>query len=115
MLNTITSRGLFAASLLALAGSAFAQATPQQAVEQRVNNREARQEQRIDQGIQSGALTAPEARRLGREQAGIERAETRAEADGRISRREAVKLERRQDRASAHIAHAKHDRQTRKP
>jgi hypothetical protein len=114
MLNQTTSRSLFVASLLALSGSAFAQATPQQAFEQRVDNRQARQEQRIDNGIQSGALTAPEARRLGREQARIERAETRAEADGKITRREAVSLERRQDHASRHIARAKHDRQTRK-
>jgi hypothetical protein len=88
---------------------------PSQTAEQRFDNRQDRQEQRIENGIHSGALTGPETRRLGREQAGLVRAEARAEADGRITRREAVRLEQRQDRASRHIAHAKHDRQTRKP
>lgn len=117
-MHSIHPRFLFAitltAAVTAYAGTANAQNTAASAaVEQRVDKRQDRQEQRIENGIASGALTAPETRRLGREQAGIVRAEARAEADGKVTRREAVKLERRQDRASRHIKHAKHDRQVR--
>jgi len=102
---------ILAAALIAAGAAAHAQS----AAEQRVDNRQDRQEQRIEQGVSSGALTQPEARRLGREQARIVRAESRAEADGRLTRREKVSLEHRQDHASRHIAHAKHDRQARRP
>ena len=113
MLST-TTRGLIAASLIAATGGAFAQTAFSQAAETRIDNREARQETRIEQGIQSGALTKPETRSLGRQQARIERSEYRAEADGKVTPKEAARIEQRQDRASAHIARAKHDGQTRK-
>lgn len=80
---------------------------------ERVDNRQMRQEQRIDQGIESGGLTRPEAARLTRQQAHIDRMENRVEADGSVTRREALRLEHAQDRASRRIAHAKHDRQLR--
>jgi hypothetical protein len=114
MLNTQSTpiRSLLATLLLAAAGGACAQ-TFSQAAEARVDHREAAQERRIEQGVQSGEVTRREARGLGRQQARIERAESRAGADGKIMPREAARLEHRQDRASAHIRHAKHDRQTR--
>ena len=111
MTNGLTSALM--AGLMALSTGASAQAA-QQAFEQRVDNRQDRQEQRIENGISSGALTAPEARSIGRQQAGIVRAEARAEADGKVTRKEAIGLEKRQDRASRHIYRAKHDAQTRK-
>lgn len=102
---------------ITLATALFASAADAKTViagaDQRIDNRQYRQEQRIEQGIASGELTRPETRRLGREQAGIVRAEARAEADGSVSRREAFSLERRQDAASRHIARQKHDRQSR--
>lgn len=104
--------GFILAAGLVAAGTA---AQAQSAVEQRVDHRQDRQEQRIEQGISSGSLTQPEARRLGREQARLTRAEARVEADGRVTRREAAAIEHRQDHASRHIAHAKHDRQVRRP
>lgn len=108
---SIQSRVLVGLGLVLAAASASAQAG--QAYEQRVDNRQDRQEQRIENGIRSGELTAAETRRLGREQAGIVRAEARAEADGKVTRREAVRLEHKQDRASRHIYRQKHDRQSR--
>ena len=99
--------------LMALSCGAWAETAVSPAVEQRFDNRQDRQEARIEKGIESGALTPAETRRLGREQARLTRAEARAEADGTVTRREAVVLEKRQDRASRHIARQKHDRQTR--
>lgn len=105
-------RALLATALLLGAWSAHAQ-TPAEAFGERVDKRQARQEQRIDQGIASGELTRPEAARLTRQQNRIDRAEAHADADGRLTRREALGLERMQDRSSRRIAHAKHDAQAR--
>ena len=105
-------RALLATALCLGAWAAHAQ-TPAEAFGERVDNRQARQEQRIDQGSASGELTRPEAARLTRQQNRIDRAEARADADGRLTRREAVALEHMQDRSSRRIAHAKHDAQAR--
>ena len=77
----------------------------------RIDQRQAAQQQRIHQGIASGELTRKEAARLQKEQARIQRAEDKALADGRLTRYERAQIERMQDKASAHIAAEKHDRQ----
>ena len=103
--------------LLALlaAGSAAAQDSQVAPVkqEQRVDNRQARQDDRITQGVESGNLTRREQFRLQRQQKAIEHREARVEADGTVTRKEAIGLEHAQDRASRTIAHARHDRQVR--
>ncbi len=99
---------LAATLLLATAWPALASG-----MEDRVDNRQDRQDQRIDQGVASGELTRPEAHRLRQEQRHVARLERRSEADGTLSRREAIRLEKAQDRSSRHIARAKHDRQSR--
>jgi polyhydroxyalkanoate synthesis regulator phasin len=76
-----------------------------------IDARQARQREAIRRGIASGEITPREAERLWREQARIERYETRAEADGRISRAERVRLDRQLDNAGRHIRHESHDRQ----
>jgi hypothetical protein len=101
------------AFLFASGTSAYAETPLTQAVEQRVAHRQDRQEQRIDNGASSDALTAAEARRLGREQARVARAESLAEAAGKIILREAVALEKRQDVAGRRSYRHKHDAQTR--
>lgn len=103
-----------AASLL-LAASAFAQTTeaPPKPQEQRVDNRQERQADRIAQGAESGQLTRREQLRLKRQQKKIGHMETKVEADGTVTRKEAVRLEHAQDHAKRRIAHAKHDNQER--
>ena len=98
----------FAALAAALAASpAFAQ--PGTA---RIDQREANQERRIEQGVKSGSLTRKEARRLENDQAHVQKMETRAEADGKVSARERARIERAQDRESRRIYREKHDKQT---
>ncbi len=117
-MSHLASRTLAALWVALAASAASAQSTnpvaPAQAFEQRVDNRQDRQEQRIETGLQSGALTGPETRHIGQQQAGIVRAEARAESDGKITRREAVRLEYRQDQASRTIARTKHNDRVRR-
>jgi hypothetical protein len=86
---------------------------PALAQETRADRRQERQEQRIDQGVKSGALTPREARRLERGQRHVESLETRAQADGKITGKEKLRLEHAQDVQSKRIYRQKHDRQAR--
>lgn len=79
----------------------------------RIDKRQAKQEARIDQGVASGELTKPEARRLTRQQNRIDRAENAAKADGTVTAQERAQLTRKQNRASRHIYQQKHDAQER--
>jgi len=95
---------MIAIFLFAAATCAFAQErTP------RADAREAAQQTRIAQGRQSGELTRGETKALRAEQRHIRRSERRAKADGEVTPREKVKLERKQDRANRHIRRAKHN------
>lgn len=76
---------------------------------QRVDNRQDRQSHRISEGVASGELTPVEQARLAQQQRHIHRLEGRIEADGWVTRREAVRIERAQDRASHTIRHTKHN------
>jgi hypothetical protein len=91
---------------LAVAVPAFAQET-------RADRRQDRQEQRIDQGVKSGALNPRETRKLERGQRHVEKLETRAQADGKVTTREKARLEHAQDVQSKRIYRQKHDAQTR--
>ena len=75
----------------------------------RVERREHLQSMRIHDGIRRGELDPREARMLERGQRRIERAEDRAERDGRITPRERWHLSRMQDRQSARINRARHN------
>ena len=91
----------------------LAVATPAFAQETRVDRRQERQEQRIDQGIKSGALTPHETRKLEQGQQHVEKLETRAQADGKVTGKEKARLEHAQDVQSKRIYKQKHDAQTR--
>src|ERR1700752_1086989 len=91
---------------LAVAAPAFAQET-------RVDRRQDRQEQRIDKGIQSRALTPRETRKLEQGQQHVEKLETKAQADGKVTAKEKTRLEHAQDVQSKRIYKQKHDAQTR--
>jgi hypothetical protein len=91
---------------MALLGAATARAG--------VDGREANQRDRIAAGVQDGSLTQPETNRLLRQQTHIERMEYRMRNDdGHLGPHERLRLDRALDRSSAHIAHARHDAQTR--
>jgi hypothetical protein len=96
---------LFAAALVAtLAGIAAAQTyTP------RIDRREARQHARIRQGVRSGELTPGETRELRQGQRHVRRMEWRAKADGRVTPRERVRVNRALDRQSRAIYRLKHN------
>src|SRR5690242_4081628 len=92
---------------LAFCGAAFAQAGTVQ--------RDVNQQQRIEQGLQSGQLTTREAGKLEREEARVERDQSRAMQDGKLSPAEKARLAREQNRVSRDIYREKHDAQTGNP
>lgn len=93
---------LLATTLLVAAGTA--DAAP------RFDHRQDRQAERIARGVETGTLTYGETNRLVNQQVAIHRTERRFEADGLVTPGEQVRLENRQDRASASIRRQKHDR-----
>jgi hypothetical protein len=79
----------------------------------RDNKREAKQQARIGQGIQSGELTRREARKLHKGQKRIDQLQQQANADGTVSPKEKLKIEKAQDKQNALIYKQKHDAQER--
>ena len=115
-------------AILALSSKSFAEeASPKPEVNQGeksgksearetvINQRQENQDKRIDEGVKHGELTKKEARKLEREQAHIEKMETKAEADGKITKGEMRRIEKAQNKASADIHRKKHnDRKSKK-
>ncbi|MBU1712848.1 MAG: hypothetical protein KKD47_07055 [Proteobacteria bacterium] len=75
----------------------------------RVEKRHSRQQDRIDAGIAKGGITSREARILRNEQDNIDEQRERALRDRHLSKRERIRLERRQDLANRHIYSYKHN------
>jgi len=107
-MKRIVSTLLSIVFVAALAANGMAQSTPG------VDRRERRQQARIRHGVRSGSLTRREAHRLRRQQALTRALEARAKADGRVTARERVRLQRRENRTSRRIYRQRHDRQTRR-
>lgn len=114
---------LAAAGALFATGALMAQApapaptpapTPTQKREARETRRDIHQQQRILQGEKSGQLTPKEAGKLERQEGRIDRAEANAAKDGNVSKQEARRINRMQNRESHRIRHEKHDGQTAK-
>jgi hypothetical protein len=79
-----------------------------------VNQRQRTQQGRIYNGVNSGELTRREAYRLEKQQYRVNRTEQRFRNSGdRLSLRERLILDQRQDRANRNIYRQKHDRQDR--
>ena len=98
------------AGLLALTGSAaFAQA-PANTVQRDVN-----QEQRIEQGLKSGELNTREAATLQREESRVNRMQSNAMKDGKLSAAEQARLNSAQNKVSKDIYDAKHNAATGNP
>lgn len=105
LLSTPTLSVLVTCTMM-LSSAAHAQsATP------RVDQREANQSARIDQGVASGQLTQREAAHMRAGQTHVQNMEDRAKADGTVTGKERVRIERAQDTQSARIYRQKHDRQ----
>lgn len=98
---------LIAALAAAFSGAVFAQAGTVQ--------RDVNQQNRIGQGLGSGELTTREGARLEREEAKVERDQSRALRDGKLSPAEKARLAREQNRVSRDIYRQKHDAQTGNP
>ena len=99
----------FSVALLDLS-TVFASAT---AFSTTLNERQANQRMRIAQGVQSGELTALETKKVLAGQAQLQRMETRAKADGVVTRKERAKLQQKASLESAKIKHNKQDKQSR--
>ena len=94
--------------IVALAGILVATALPASAQTYRSDERQYRQQERIDRAYRQGRISPREAARLERQQRRIERVERRARYynNGRIDPRSARKIERMQDRANHNIRRA---------
>ena len=105
-----------AAAAAALIATAFPFAT----IAQNSNNspvapnlyeRNVYQQQRIEQGLKDGSLTVQEAANLERGQARVERMESRALADGKLTGAEKTRINDAQNRQSATIDRERNDNQ----
>ena len=80
----------------------------------RVNHRQHHQQKRLAQGMKDGSLTKKEYCGLQKQQAKLNRMETKMRlSDGGLSKKEAARLEKSQDRLSKNIYKQKHDDQNR--
>ena len=98
---------LFCAAAITQARNLTGQQTPG------IDRRERRQSNRIRRGVNNGSVTRREARRLAAQQARIRAHERRARADGRVTARERVSIQRQENRASRNIYRKKHNRRNR--
>lgn len=76
-----------------------------------IDRRQDNQQRRIDRGMESGRLTEREANRLERRQDRIQADVDQAKSDGTVTRAERRQLHRELDRSSGAIARQKHDAQ----
>lgn len=98
--------------LLGLSSLALAQneVKPSEKREEVIKQREANQQKRIDEGVKNGSLSAEEAQKLEAQQGRIEKVETKAMEDGKVSKKEFKKIEKMQDNASDNIKRKKHNK-----
>lgn len=105
----MTRTTLLACLLLGSGAAAFAQPTAN-TVQRDIN-----QQQRIEQGLQSGALNTREASSLEREESRVDKMQTQALKDGKMTPAEQAKLNAAQNKVSSDIYAAKHNRVTGNP
>ena len=77
----------------------------------RIDERQAKQQQRIEQGKAAGELTPEEVARLQKGQEEVRRLEQGAAADGRLTRKERLQIEKAQDDQSQQIRSERKDRE----
>jgi hypothetical protein len=95
--------------MIALSGLIFSG----QALAGKIEQRQIKQHKKIWQGITSGQLTRVEARNLWHEQEKIQRLKKSLWRDGRLKRKERIRLVLWLDKAERHIFQLKHNGRTR--
>ena len=113
----INLKAAVAAIALAFAGAAFAQTTTPAAgstATPGIDKRQANQEKRIEQGVKSGELNKKEAARLEKREDKLQADKLKAQADGTVTKKERKQLNREADRDSKAIYRQKHDAQKQK-
>lgn len=88
--------------------------TPNGPAYRHIEKRNTRQARRIFRGIHSGQITRFEADKLRRQKLRISRVQSRAVADGHLSRHEQKKLHKLQNHAGMHIYRMKHNHKVRR-
>lgn len=101
---------IITAAFAAFAATAHAQ-TQDPAATPGIDKRQEVQQKRIDKGVESGQLNSRETKRLEHHQGHIQKMETRAKADGTVTKNERARIHHAQDQESHHIRREKHDRQ----
>jgi hypothetical protein len=77
--------------------------------------RNVNQQQRIENGLQSGQLSTKEAAQLEKGEANVEKMESKAEANGKLSNTEKQRIQRAQNKESQEIYRDTHNAQTGNP
>ena len=123
IISTLAATAVLAIALPAKADGPFtygvtvrpAYGVPHQRLEglREINTRQTHQRERIESGFHRGAITRWEYRRLTAEQQDIQAMERAFVADGFLSPRERMELNRRLDVASTHIVFEARDHQRR--
>jgi len=104
------SSTIVAALLLSFGASAAMAQTTATTVQRDVN-----QQTRIESGLKSGQLSTGEAAKLEKEESHVDRLQTQALKDGKMTPEEQARLKAAQDKTSADIAAAKHNNVTGNP
>jgi hypothetical protein len=78
-----------------------------------IDQRKENQQQRIGEGVENGSLTAGEAARLEKKEAGLNKEERKMKSDGDFTAAERTKVQHQQNKLSRRIYHQKHDAQVR--
>jgi len=90
-------------------GLAFSTQTQAQTATPKVSKRQVKQKKRIKGGVANGSLTKKETVGLAAQQKAIKRGKKRAKADGKVDRKERVRMHKRQNKASKNIARKKNN------
>jgi len=108
---THTALSTLAAALVTavFASGAYAQSAASE------TQRNVDQQKRIEQGLQSGSLTTKEAARLEKGEAHVEKMESNAMKDGKMTDAEKARIQNAQNQESQAIYREKHDAQTGNP
>jgi len=78
----------------------------------KMDQREVNQQKRIGEGVENGSLNARETTRLEKQEAAIDKQESKMKSDGHFTAAERAKITREQNATSRRIYRQKHDAQT---